>query len=81
MINSKLFKQKLDFCYFMGRIKTQFVKSTSRKLLLKHPEKFSIDYKSNRAALTDMISTPSKKMKNVIAGYLSRLVRIEQKKN
>lgn len=60
----------------MGRIKTQFVKRTTKKLLADYPEKFSDSYEHNKEALRQLLEVESPKIRNVIAGYLTRLKRV-----
>jgi small subunit ribosomal protein S17e len=54
----------------MGRIKSKLVKRTSR-LLLKEENKFTGEFKKNKQLLKGSI--PSKKIRNQIAGYISRV--------
>ncbi|MBU0980786.1 MAG: 30S ribosomal protein S17e [Nanoarchaeota archaeon] len=60
----------------MGRIKTQFIKRTSKKLMAMHSEKFSESYEKNKVVLGGLIVTGSPKIRNVIAGYITRLKRM-----
>jgi ribosomal protein S17E len=55
----------------MGRIKTALVKRTSRKLLTEE-NAFSQDFNRNKKVLGND-TMPSKKVRNQIAGYISRL--------
>ena len=59
----------------MGRIKTVLVKRITKQLVSEHKEDFSEDYNKNKEVLKKYISTKSPKIKNVIAGYVSRLVK------
>ncbi|MFT4309018.1 MAG: 30S ribosomal protein S17e [Candidatus Woesearchaeota archaeon] len=59
----------------MGRIKTQFVKRTSNDLIKKHPERFNADFEHNKKTIAQVTDVQSKKVRNVIAGYIGRLVR------
>ena len=59
----------------MGRIKTQFVKRTSNDLLEKHSDKFSKDFEHNKTVIMQVTDVQSKKVRNIIAGYIGRLVR------
>ena len=54
----------------MGRIKSKLVKRTSRNLL-KEKNKFSDKFEENKKILTKL--TPSKKIRNQIAGYITRI--------
>ncbi len=55
----------------MGRIKSTQIKRSSRQLLENSPESFSEDFYDNTKALGHTL--PSKRMRNKIAGYISRL--------
>ena len=54
----------------MGRIKSKLVKRTSH-LLLKEENKFTEKFEENKKLLVGV--TPSKKIRNQIAGYISRV--------
>ncbi|MBI4149786.1 30S ribosomal protein S17e [Candidatus Woesearchaeota archaeon] len=56
----------------MGRIKTTLVKRTTEELLEKHGGDFSTDFKENKAKVAMFIKAPSKKIRNIIAGYITR---------
>lgn len=57
----------------MGRIKTDMVKRTAKKLVKTYPDKFSKDFNKNKEALKDLAEIRSKKLRNVLAGYAVRL--------
>lgn len=63
----------------MGRIKTKLVKRTGKILLKKNPDKFTSSFEANKKSLIDVADIPSKKLRNVVAGYITRLVKEEQK--
>lgn len=60
---------------FMGRIKTDMIKRTGRKMFKSNPKKFSVNFDRNKQAVDDMAEMSSKKLRNVIAGHITRLVR------
>ncbi len=62
----------------MGRIKTQFVKRTSVELLKKHPDKFSENFDDNKKNVSLYTDVSSKKVRNIIAGYITRLVKTKK---
>jgi small subunit ribosomal protein S17e len=64
----------------MGRIKTSFIKNIAKDLYEKHADKFSIDFEKNKELLKGLVSFESKRMKNVVAGYMTSLKRQESKK-
>ncbi len=59
----------------MGRIKTSMVKNLTKKLYANNKTLFKEDFESNKLVLNDLIKTESKKLRNIIAGYLTRLVK------
>ncbi|MDO8642639.1 MAG: 30S ribosomal protein S17e [Candidatus Woesearchaeota archaeon] len=62
----------------MGRIKTQLVKRKTYELLRKFSGKFSTDFDTNKLRVNEFIPDASKKLRNTIAGYLTRLVKKNQ---
>ena len=63
---------------FMGRIKTQLIKRSTIKLLEAHRASFTADFESNKKVVQELLGIPGKKLRNVIAGYASRLVKNEK---
>jgi small subunit ribosomal protein S17e len=61
----------------MGRIKSALIKRTA-KSLLKEENDFKEGFENNKGLLGS--SMPSKRLRNRIAGYITRLKRNEQKK-
>lgn len=57
----------------MGRIKTIFIKRIGRELFEKNPERFNEDYAHNKAAVKDMTVASSRKLLNIVAGYVTSL--------
>jgi small subunit ribosomal protein S17e len=62
----------------MGRIKTSFVKHVARELAERYPDKFSNDYEQNKKDLSVVMNFESKRMRNIVAGYLVTLKRQEK---
>jgi small subunit ribosomal protein S17e len=59
----------------MGRIKTKLIKRISLKLVKEHRDKFKEDFKTNKEIVSGLADIESKKMRNVISGYVTRLVK------
>ena len=59
----------------MGRIKTTLIKRTAHKLLREYPEEFDITFEKNKPLVSQYAEIPSKKIRNVVAGYMARLVK------
>ncbi|MBN2422280.1 30S ribosomal protein S17e [Candidatus Woesearchaeota archaeon] len=59
----------------MGRIKTKKIKAFTEELVRTHGDKFKEDYNSNKGIIEEVADIPSKKMRNIIAGYVTRLTK------
>ncbi len=64
----------------MGRIKTTFVKSIGKDLYEKYKDKFSDDFSKNKQIVDELIDIKSKKLRNIVAGYLTNLKSQEMSK-
>jgi len=62
----------------MGRIKTKLIKRITLNLFRDHKEEFKQDFDENKEIVTKFADIPSKKIRNIIAGYVTRLVKQEQ---
>ena len=62
----------------MGRIKTKLTKRLTNELLEKHHDKFTDNFDAKQEKVTALTTTSSKKMRNVIAGYVTRLIKKEK---
>ncbi|MBI2148831.1 30S ribosomal protein S17e [Candidatus Woesearchaeota archaeon] len=59
----------------MGRIRTTLIKRTGENLVKKFPDKFQANFEHNKIALNDGVEIHSKKLRNLIAGYITHLVK------
>ena len=64
----------------MGNVRPEKVKKVARELFEKHPTMFTTDFEQNKKLLATMMSTPSKSLRNMIIGYVTRLVILSQLK-
>jgi small subunit ribosomal protein S17e len=62
----------------MGRIKTSFIKHIAKDLFEKHADKFTTDFSKNKEIVKELIEIKSKKLRNVIAGYVTSLKKQEK---
>lgn len=60
----------------MGRIKSKLIKRTGRSLL-KEESSFTSDFDDNKRVLKGLM--PSKKIRNQVAGYITRKKKIKSK--
>ena len=63
----------------MGRIKTKSIKRVSKELVKSHLDKFTEKFKDNKLAVDGYADIPSKKLRNTVAGYVTRLVQQKEK--
>jgi small subunit ribosomal protein S17e len=61
----------------MGRIKTTFVKNIGKELMEKHPESFTGSFEDNKKALEPFVSFTSRKMRNLVAGYITSVKNVK----
>ncbi len=62
----------------MGRIKTTQIKRVGKKLVAQHRDVFKTDFDSNKQILPTFVTVPSKKLRNVLAGYITRLMKVSE---
>ncbi len=62
----------------MGRIKTMLIKRTAHKLVATHKPAFKKDFDENKKVVARYAEIPSKKLRNAIAGYITRLMKREK---
>lgn len=58
----------------MGRVKTQLAKRTTYQLMDSHGKEFTKNFEDNKKIVKTVMKTPSKKLRNIITGYITRLV-------
>ena len=61
----------------MGRIKTKMIKRISKELFEIHKDDFKDNFTENKTIVEGFADIKSKKMRNIIAGYLTRLVKMK----
>ena len=61
----------------MGRIKTQLIKRISIELYNNHRDQLKNNFEDNKKIVGELLDIQSKKLRNVISGYITRLVRKE----
>jgi small subunit ribosomal protein S17e len=64
----------------LGKVRPENVKKVSRELVERYPDRFSTDFQTNKKALDTLIQVYSPKLKNRIAGYVTRLLAIAQRR-
>ncbi len=64
----------------MGRIKTTLIKRSGRKLLANYRDEFGTDFTKNKIAVRKGAEVTSKKLRNSLAGYITRVAKRLQSK-
>ena len=65
----------------MGRIKTRKVKVLAKEIVEKYPDRVSADFELNKHLVGELlVGQVSKKLRNQVAGYITRLVKMRLKK-
>jgi small subunit ribosomal protein S17e len=58
----------------LGKVRTEKIKSTARELVERFPSKFTTSFTNNKESVAALTGISSKKLRNRIAGYITRLV-------
>ena len=64
----------------MGKVRPEKVKKVARELVKRYPAQFSTDFEGNKKFLGSVATIYSSKLRNRIAGYITRLVAISKAK-
>ena len=59
----------------MGRIKSTSIKTLGDDILSEHAGKFTDDFDKNKKILEEIKDIESKKIRNVLAGYITKEMR------
>lgn len=60
----------------MGKVRPERVKKIAKELLKRYPAKFTTEFENNKKLLASVAKIPSIRLRNRIAGYITRLVAI-----
>lgn len=63
----------------MGKVRPERVKRIAKELVQRFPDKFTTDFENNKKLVEDFIELSSVRLRNRIAGYVTRLVSIGRK--
>ncbi len=62
----------------MGKVRPERVKRIAKELVQRFPDKFTADFENNKKLVEEFTEGSSTKLRNRIAGYVTRLVTIKQ---
>jgi len=61
----------------VGKVRIAAVKKVSRELIARYPDKFTTNYESNKTVLADLVDAKTKRLRNRVVGYVTRLKIVE----
>ncbi len=61
----------------MGNIRTTFVKRMSKELIETHSD-FTTDFETNKILVSEYSTVSTKHLRNKIAGYITRLMKLQE---
>ena len=64
----------------MGKVRPSFIKTTARKLLEMYPDQFTTDFEENKKKVAELTNVTSKRVRNRVAGYITRLVKQRERR-
>lgn len=62
----------------MGRIKTKLAKRVALKLVREYRSQLKDNFEDNKKIVDELVEVPSHKIRNVIAGYITRIIKNKQ---
>lgn len=63
----------------MGNIRPTYIKRVGEELLERFPDQFGTSFDENKKKVSELTDLTSKSMRNRIAGYVTRLVKIRMR--
>ncbi len=65
----------------LGKVRTEVVKRIARELVSRFPDAFSENYEDNKNKVVEFVEVEGKRLRNRIAGYITRLKRVEARRS
>lgn len=59
----------------MGRVRTKTVKKSAKLIVEKYYSKLGLDFQVNKKIVSEVATVPSKRMRNKIAGFVTKLMK------
>jgi small subunit ribosomal protein S17e len=61
----------------LGKVRTDTIKRISRELVRRFPDRFAGEWEADKENVNQLVTTQSKRLRNRIAGYVTRLKVVE----
>ncbi|MEM3108760.1 MAG: 30S ribosomal protein S17e [Candidatus Bathyarchaeia archaeon] len=65
----------------LGKVRIEIVKRVARELVSRFPDAFTTNYYDNKRKVAEFIDVESKRLRNRIAGYITSIKRIEERRS
>jgi len=65
----------------LGNVRTEQIKRTAKELIKRYHDKFSGDFENNKHLVNSLVQGGTPKVKNQIAGYITRSLASESKEH
>ena len=62
----------------MGRIKPKLIKRVTLELIRDNKDQLKMDFDENKVVIDSIIDFPSKKLRNSVAGYVTRMMKRQE---
>lgn len=62
----------------MGKVRTVLIKRLSKELVERYSDSFSTDFDQNKEVVDELLNNTTKRLRNRIAGYVTRLMILRQ---
>jgi len=63
----------------MGKVRPLYIKRTARQLLDMYSDRFTENFDENKKAVAELTNITSKRVRNRVAGYITRLAKRKRK--
>jgi small subunit ribosomal protein S17e len=60
----------------LGKVRPEAVKKIAREMIKRYPDRFTTDFEENKKLLESLLEISSIRLRNRIAGYITRLAAI-----
>ncbi len=64
----------------MGSIRPTYIKRVALEIVKKHQDMVSDDFQANKELVSRITDVPTKKMRNRIAGYVTRYYKVTKRR-
>ena len=61
----------------MGKVRIAAVKKVARELIERYPDRLTTNYEANKKVLADLVDAKTKRLRNRVVGYVTRLKIVE----